>query len=275
VTILTFILYALAALLYGTHFVRRESWLGRAATLTLASAVVSHTFVLGMHTMQVGHAPLMGQGEAVSVFVWLLALSYLYVEMTTDERAMGGFIVSLLAILFIIPMTSPTPTERPPLLDTPLFVAHVLSVLVAYASFALACVVSITYLLLFRELKRKQPGVFFARLPPLRSLDVMNVRAVTVGLIFLTLSLVIGVVWIGQARISSPDDPRIQQMSFGDPTILLALVAWVLYAFQLYARKTFGWSGRRAAWLSSIGFASILVNLLAVAYLFTTSHSFD
>lgn len=271
----TFVLYAAAALLYAAHFVRRQPRLGRAATLTLAAAVLTHTFVLGMHTMQVGHAPLVGRGEAVSMFIWLLTLSYLYVEMTTDERAMGALIVSLIAVLYVIPLTSPDPTERPPVLDSPLFVAHVISVLFAYANFALACVISITYLLLFRELKRKQPGVFFARLPPLRSLDVMNVRAVTIGLIFLTLSVIIGVIWVGEARQYAPDDPRVRQMSLGDPKILLAMVTWLLYAFQLYARQGLGWGGRRAAWLSTAGFLSILVNLLPVAYFFTTSHTFD
>jgi ABC-type uncharacterized transport system permease subunit len=271
---ITFILYAAAAVLYATHFVRRQPPLGRAATLTLAAAVLIHTFVLGMHTVQVGHAPLVGQGQAVSVFVWLAALSYLYVELTTDERTMGVFIITLLALLFIVPLTSPAPTERPAVLDSPLFVAHVISVLFAYASFALACVVSVTYLLLFRELKRKQPGLFFARLPPLRSLDLMNIRAVTIGLIFLTISVLVGVIWVGEARVYAPNDARVQQMSLADPKILLAVIAWLIYAFQIFARQVIGWGGRRAAWLSVLGFASILVNLLPVGYFFTTSHTF-
>jgi ABC-type uncharacterized transport system permease subunit len=272
---ITFILYAAAAVLYAMHFVRRQPPLGRAATMTLAAAVLIHTFVLGMHTVQVGHAPLVGQGQAVSVFIWLAALSYLYVELTTDERTMGVFIITLLALLFIVPLTSPDPTERPAVLDSPLFVAHVISVLFAYASFALASVVSVTYLLLFRELKRKQPGLFFARLPPLRSLDLMNIRAVTIGLIFLTISLLVGVIWVGEARVYAPNDARVQQMSLADPKILLAVIAWLIYAFQIFARQVIGWGGRRAAWLSVLGFASILVNLLPVGYFFTTSHTFN
>jgi ABC-type uncharacterized transport system permease subunit len=275
VTAFTFILYAAAAVLYAIHFVRREPRAGRAATLTLAVAVLTHTFLLGMDTMQVGHAPLVGRGEAVSFFIWLVALLYLYVEMTTAERAMGVFIVSMLAILFIIPMTSAEPGERPPVLDTPLFLAHVISVLVAYASFALGCVLSVTYLLLFRELKRKRPGVFFARLPPLRTLEKMNVHAITMGLIFLTLSVLIGVFWIGQLRSYGPTDARVQQMSLADPKILLAIITWAFYAFQLYARRALGWGGKRAAWLSAIGFASILANLVPVAYFLRTSHIFD
>ncbi len=274
-TLITLLLYTLAAILYGLHFVRRAPRTGQAATITLVAAAIVHTFVLGMHTMQDGHVPLVDAGEAVSVFVWLLALTYLYVEMTTDERAMGVFIVPLLAVLFIIPFTNQQPTPRPALLNSPLFALHTISAMVAYAAFALACVVSVTYVLLFRELKRKQPGVFFARLPPLRSLDLMNVRAVTVGFVFLTIALVVGIVWIGQARHYAPDDPRLQAMSILDPKILLAVLTWIWYAFQLYARRVIGWGGKRAAWLSAVGFAGILANLLVVTWLLHTSHTFD
>jgi ABC-type uncharacterized transport system permease subunit len=272
---ITFILYAAAAVFYAMHFTRREPRHGRAATLTLAAAVLTHTFVLGMHTMQVGHAPLAGQGQAVSVFVWLAALSYLYVELTTDERTMGVFIIPLLAVLFIVPLTSADPTAHPAVLNSPLFIAHVITVLFAYASFALACVVSVTYLLLLRELKRKQPGLFFARLPPLRSLDLMNIRAVTIGLIIFTISLLVGVIWVGEARVYAPNDANVQQMSLADPKILIAVISWIVYAFQIFARQVIGWGGRRAAWLSVLGFASILVNLLPVGYFFTTSHTFQ
>ena len=44
---------------------------------------------------------------AISTFVWLLALSYLYVELSTGERAMGVFIVPLLVALQAIPAVSP------------------------------------------------------------------------------------------------------------------------------------------------------------------------
>ena len=60
--------------------------------------MVAHTFVIGMQTVHVGHAPLVGTTAAISAFVWLLGLSYLYVELTTEERAMGVF-VTLLAVL--------------------------------------------------------------------------------------------------------------------------------------------------------------------------------
>src|SRR5207244_12665766 len=85
-------------------------------------------------------------------------------------------------------------------LDGPLFEAHVSSLLFAYASFALACVIGITYVLLFKEIKAKHLGIFYARLPSLQVLDRMNHRAIVIGWIFLTLGIIVVGVWAAEAR---------------------------------------------------------------------------
>src|SRR4249919_4082209 len=97
------VLYAAAMVAYAWHFAQRNATVGRSATTLLVAAALSHTFVIGMQTMEVGHVPVAGATSAISTFVWLLALSYLYVEMTTDERAMGVFILPLLVALQAIP----------------------------------------------------------------------------------------------------------------------------------------------------------------------------
>ncbi len=165
---------------------------------------------------------------------------------------MGVFVTLLLAALAVLPAINPAVDQRPALLRSPLFTIHVVSVLFAYASFALAFVLGITYVLLFKEIKAKHLGFFYARLPSLQTLDVMNGRAVVVGWLFLTCGLVIGVIWA--AQIHAVPDPRAQAMKVGDPKILFAILSWAMYSFALFARRTIGWSGRRAAWLSTIGF---------------------
>jgi ABC-type transport system involved in cytochrome c biogenesis permease subunit len=42
----------------------------------------------------------------------------------------------------------------------------------------------------------------------------------------------------------------------------------------MLARRMMGWTGRRAAWLSASGFAIVLLNFIAVSYLFDNSHRF-
>jgi ABC-type transport system involved in cytochrome c biogenesis permease subunit len=264
--------YAAAAAAYLAHFAWRDVRVGRMATGLLGGGLLSHTFLIGMQTVQVGHAPLVGTTAAISAFVWLLGLSYLYVELTSNERAMGMFVAVLLVMLYLIPALDPTVSPRPPLLRSPLFTLHIVSMLFAYASFALACVLGIIYVLLFQEIKAKHLGFFYTRLPSLQVLDVMNGRALTVGWIFLTVGIAIGGIWASE--IHTVADPRAQAMSLADPKILIALVCWVVYAFAVIARRAIGLSGRRAAWLSAIAFVIVLLNFVPVGYFLTKSHNF-
>ena len=63
-------------------------------------------------------------------------------------------------------------------------------------------------------------------------------------------------------------------MTLLDPKISVVLLSWTVYSFELYARRVIGWSGRRAAWLSAIGFSIVLLNLVPVGYFLTESHNF-
>src|SRR5215470_4071820 len=108
---------------------------------------------------------------------------------------MGVFILPLLLALQAIPAFKATAEVRSAVLRGPLFGVHVSSLLFAYASFALAFVMSITYVLLFKEIKSKHLGFFYTRLPSLQVLDRMNQVAIVIGWIFLTIGIIVGVVW--------------------------------------------------------------------------------
>jgi len=268
-------LYAAALVAYAWHFAQRNALVGRTATTLLIFSAFAHTFLICMQTMEVGHVPIAGTTSAISTFVWLLALAYLYIEMTTDERAMGVFITPLLVALQTIPALRPSVEAQSDVLRGPLFGIHVSSLLFAYASFALACVIGITYVLLFKEIKAKHLGFFYARLPSLQVLDRMNQVAIVIGWIFLTIGIIVGVVWTAQARGGyDAGDPRIQAMHLQDPKILAAFVCWIVYSFELFAARRIGWGGRRAAYLSALGFLIVLLNFVPISYFLTKSHNF-
>src|SRR4029079_12965820 len=242
--------YTLALVAYIWHFAQRQPAPGDAATTLLVAGVLSHTFVIGMQTMQAGQVPMTTAASAISATVWVLLLAYLYTEMTTDERAMGAFILPLAVALQAIPAFKPAVEDNAAVLQGPLFSVHVLSLLFAYASFALACVIGITYVLLFKEIKAKHLGFFYARLPSLQVLDRMNQRAIVIGWVFLTIGLLVGAVWAAQMRVGyGAGDPRVQAMSLQDPKIFVAVVCWFIYSFELFAARRIGWGGRRAAYL--------------------------
>jgi ABC-type transport system involved in cytochrome c biogenesis permease subunit len=272
--VLLLALYSAALVAYVWHFGTRNVVVGRAATTTLVFAALAHTFVIGMQTVEYGHVPVVSATSAISTFVWLLALAYLYTEITTDERAMGVFILPLLVVLDAMTAFQPSIEERAAVLRGPLFGIHVSSLLFAYASFAIAGVIGITYVLQFKEIKAKHLGFFYARLPSLQVLDRMNHVAIVIGWIFLTIGMIAGGVWAADARAYAPDDPRVQAMSLQDPKIFVALVCWVTYSFELFAARRIGWGGRRAAYLSAVGFAIVLLNFVPISYFLTRSHNF-
>jgi len=271
---LPFVVYAAALVAYVWHFARRDPVVGRSATTLLVGAALAHTFVIGMQTMAFGHVPVAGATSAISTFVWLLALSYLYTELTTDERAMGVFILPLLVALQTLPAARPGVEANSDVLKGPLFGVHVSSLLFAYASFALACMIGITYMLQFKEIKAKHLGFFYTRLPSLQVLDRMNHVAIVIGWIFLTVGLVVGFVWAAQARSYAAGSPQVQAMSVTDPKILVAIVCWVIYSFELFAARLIGWGGRKTAYLSLIGFTIVMFNFVAISYFLTKSHNF-
>jgi ABC-type transport system involved in cytochrome c biogenesis permease subunit len=269
------VFYVLATAAYVAHFAGRSAAMGRAATTLLGAGALAHAFVIGMQTMEIGHVPFAGTTQAISTFVWLFVLAYLYTEMTADERGMGVFVLPIVVALQLVPaLGAPGVEPRSALLESPMFWTHVSAMLFSYASFALAAVVSITYLLQFKEIKAKHLGYFYTRLPSLQSLDVMNSRAAAIGWVCLTVGISFGALWAVQVQSIAPDDPRVDAMSVLDPKILVALITWLVYSFQLVARRTLGWRGRRSAWLSAAGFAIVLLNFLPVSYFLTRSHNF-
>ena len=99
----------------------------------------------------------------------------------------------------------------------------------------------------------------------------MNQRAIAFGWAFLTIGLIVGVIWAGQVASA---DARVRSMTLQDPKIFLATVCWAVYSFEMFAARRIGWGGRRAAYLSALGFAIVLLNLVPINYLLTTSHNF-
>lgn len=270
-----FVIYSLALVAYALHFSRRQAGVGRVASTLLVAGALAHTFAIGMQTMAAGHVPFAGTTQAISTFVWLLALAYLYTEVTTEERGLGVFVLAIIVALQAVPaIHGPGVEPTSPVLEHPLFWTHVSALLGAYASFGLAAVIGITYVLQFKEIKAKHLVFFFTRLPSLQVLDVMNSRTIFIGWLLMTIGLGSGAIWVSEALASAPDDPRVRAMSMTDPKIFVAFVTWAVYTFALIARRTIGWGGRRAAYLSALGFAIVLLNFVLVSYFLTDSHNF-
>jgi ABC-type transport system involved in cytochrome c biogenesis permease subunit len=91
----------------------------------------------------------------------------------------------------------------------------------------------------------------------IETLDELNYRSLSWGFPLLTLGILSGAVWAEYAW---------GHFWLWEPRLVLSVLTWVLYALLLYYR-TAGWQGRRAAALTIICFAVLLVSFLGVRLL--------
>ncbi len=109
------------------------------------------------------------------------------------------------------------------------------------------------------------PGVFMDALPGSVELERTAFRLNAVAFVMWTFTLIAGAVWAQVAwnRYWNWDSKEVW-----------TFVIWVVYAAYLHARATRGWDGKRAAWLSVLGFACMLFNYLVVNIFFPGLHSY-
>ena len=113
---------------------------------------------------------------------------------------------------------------------------------------------------------RTKPGGFFdTHVPQKEKLDVISYRSVSLGMMFLTVTIGIGGVWAENAWGS--------YWSW-DPKETWALVTWVIYLVYLHLRIRKGWSGRTAALFGVAGFVCVLFTYIGVNTLLPGLHSY-
>jgi cytochrome c-type biogenesis protein CcsB len=138
----------------------------------------------------------------------------------------------------------------PPALKSRWLFFHTSVAFLAYAAFFLTFVSGVLYLIQEKELKSKKFRFFYFRLPSLQVCDELMRRSLFVGFVLMSLTLLTGAVWAQQAwgRFWS-----------WDPKETASLVTWGIYLLLVYYRLSSTWLGRRAAYISIVGFLSILV----------------
>ncbi|RZB37133.1 MAG: hypothetical protein SRB2_01402 [Desulfobacteraceae bacterium Eth-SRB2] len=92
-------------------------------------------------------------------------------------------------------------------------------------------------------------------LPIRRILDELTHQMVMFGFLFLSIGIITGAVWANSAWGS--------YWSW-DPKETWSLITWFVYATFLHARMMRGWSGKRIAYLSILGFMAVIFTYFGV-----------
>lgn len=215
-----------------------------------------------------GHAPLSNLYESVVFFAWSTVLIYGIIDAKYKYRIVGAFVMPF-ALLAMAWGQLYLPTDINPLmpaLQSNWLLYHVLTCFLGYAGFAVACGVSIMYLIRARhDEKGGSKSGIISHFPPAKILDELNYKAIMIGFPLLTLGIITGAAWANYAWGT--------YWSW-DPKETWSLIVWFIYAAFLHARFTKGWVGKRAAWLSIIGFAATIFCYLGVNLFLSGLHSY-
>ncbi|MBM4124696.1 MAG: c-type cytochrome biogenesis protein CcsB [Nitrospira sp.] len=250
----TMVLYLVGTALFLAYLLRRTEALSKVSLVITGIGFLAHTVALLTRMMGVDHVPLPSIHEAMSFFSWALVLVFLIVEVRHRIHVLGSFILplALISLLSAAALPKEVPTLEPVLKTVWL---HVTLSVLGTVGFAVAFVAGIMYLIQDGLLKSKRFNVLYAKLPPLDYLDRLNQQSIVMGFPLLTLGIITGALSAEFARGSYLN---------WNPEQLWALVTWVFYFAVLLGRLTVGWRAKRAAYLTIIGFAGVILTFLGV-----------
>ena len=270
---ITTIAYFAAMVLFIVYIVSRVQAIGLTATGVVWAGFVANTIAIGLrwreaYALGFQQAPLSNLYESVVFFAWSIALCYLLMDLKYKQRAVGAFVIPFAFIFMIWGQLGLNAEIQPlvPALQSNWLTYHVITCFLGYAAFAVACGASIMYLLMIGREERKGNnqglmGIF----PSAKVLDDINYKAIMFGFPMLSLGIITGAAWANYAWGT--------YWSW-DPKETWSLIIWFIYAAFLHARFTRGWVGRKAAWLSIIGFAATIFCYLGVNLLLSGLHSY-
>jgi ABC-type uncharacterized transport system permease subunit len=243
--------YAGAAGLFLAWLVRPGPRVLTAGRALLWAGLFAHAVSLiaagaGLTSAGLGAATWTG-GQLFSLLAAVTVTGYLLLDLRYRLPVAGAFVAPI-TVAVMVPAHLVAGGARPfnpELTHSVALAVHVGCSTLGTAALALAFGLSLVYLASEKQLKRKQPGRLFARLPSLELIDRVGWKLVVWGFVFLSAAIATG------SLVSRESTGAIFQLV---PKQGFALLAWGLLATLVQARLVAGWRGRRVALLVVAGF---------------------
>ena len=260
--------YALSTILYTTSVFRPALAIGRAATAFAVLGAVCNFGTLYARSVALHSVPYRDLLGSMKLFGFFLAMLNIVLELRHRDRSLGPFLMpaALVFLIFAVLQTSPIHKDAPEL-KGPIFALHVTLNMLAYAAFAVACALSLLYLVVGRSLKKRAFSGPASRLPSLSYLERANRTSLTLGILSLSVGLFLGLFWA--SRMWKGEHPQWVL----DPKIWFALMTLAFYVFVLLRARR-GAGPISTARLSIAGFLLVLLSYTAVNVLVSKLHDF-
>ncbi len=269
--------YLFSTLLYVAGAVFRTAKVWAFATIFTFCAWLIQTGGIALRWSEsyqqgIGHAPLTNMYESVVFFAWMIVLIYLVIELRFKTKAIGVVALpfAFLAMAYASFSTNINKTITPliPALQSNWLISHVITCFVGYASFAIAASLGMLYLYQYFTTPKdggKIDTQAKAWVPSFSTMDSIIHSTMFFGFIWLSVGIVTGAIWANSAWGT--------YWSW-DAKETWSLITWFFYAVVLHARYTKGLKGSSIAFLSIVGFVSVLFTYYGVNFLLSGLHSY-
>jgi len=225
------------------------------------------TFLLLFQYRQMGVAPALTFRTALVFFAWAVLGAYLFLYLKFKLMILGSFIASLAAVLLILSLfiTAPEITIHPAL-KNPWLSLHILTSVLGNGMLSVTFIAALMYLIQERQIKHKQFGSLYKRLPSLETLDNISQYSLIFGFSLLTIGMITGSIYAQSA---------LGTYWQWDSKEVWTLIVWLIYAVLLHERFAVGLRGRKAAWLSILAFLFLIFSFIGVNFWFSDYHRFE
>ena len=233
-------------------FAKHPLW-ARAARGSLLLGAVGHAVWSFLRYQQLGQSPFLDVHEALAAFAWLLVVSYMGLRLFQQKLDAAGLFIAPVADLLLAVSAVTAPKEPiPPKVGLTLLPFHISAAVFGTVALGIGSAAAIMYLVLERRLRQKKFGAIYQKFPSLDVLDSIAYRWTAAGFLLFTLGLVTGV-------FTARED-LVALLISGNRWLHYTIggLGWVLFGIMLQARVLAGWTGRRAAVLTILGFVCAL-----------------
>jgi len=215
---------------------------------TLITSLISAA--LATHAIGAYGAIVVSDGFRIGIFViptlffWVINLLILVSGLRKPLHNLFLFSLPLTIVAIISSLIADSATVQ---IESGL-AGHIILSMVAYSLLTIATLQAFLLAYLNRQLKHKHTNNFVRILPPLETLESLMFELIWAGQIVLTLSILTGVIFIGQL-----------QTLFTSHHAVISLIAWLLYAVLLWGHHQWGWRGKVAVRWALGGFTALIL----------------
>ncbi|MBG98894.1 MAG: hypothetical protein CMN58_00960 [Solibacterales bacterium] len=228
--------------------IQRKQQMFKTVVLSFFLGAAAHLVSIVDQTITVGKIPVSTLHQMASLIGFLITCFFLLFYWRYKYESLAVFVFPTVFLLTLVgSLAAPVTAWKGHSLMSWWLPLHVVLFLLGFAALFLTSCSGMMYIIQENELKSKRPRTFYYRLPPLGTLDDISYYSLAVGFALCTLALITGSVW---AFVEWGANWVV------DPTIALSFLTWLIYLGMIFGRLAIGWRGRKAAYLSILGFCS-------------------